>query len=257
MTRRRLRGRRSRWRPARPPRRRRRPPIRTRLRFLRPAASAASRCSSSWRSRPRPAHGRGARRRSAPAASWSRPGSEHGRGAGPPPPSAPASAGRARSPRTVVRRPPEPSRRRPVALDPRTCHPDRAASTQRPATRREPRRSRCVTTGAGVDRSPARAAAASSANPSLPGPTGGNGVVRSTRADRSTRHTEAPPAIAIGNGMMTNDMDLRNAPPRRSAGSPVLAPRFDGPPRGTRPRPTPSPLAPRRAGWPPACWRAR
>jgi putative regulator of septum formation len=36
--------------------------------------------------------------------------------------------------------------------------------------------------------------------------------------------------------MMTVDMDHRFAPQHRSAGSPVLAPRFDGPPRGTRPR---------------------
>ena len=36
--------------------------------------------------------------------------------------------------------------------------------------------------------------------------------------------------------MMTVDMDHRSAPQHRSAGSPVLAPRFDGPPRGTRPR---------------------
>jgi hypothetical protein len=41
--------------------------------------------------------------------------------------------------------------------------------------------------------------------------------------------------------MMTADMDLRTAPPRRSAGSAVLDPRFDGPLRGTRPRPTPRP----------------
>jgi hypothetical protein len=36
--------------------------------------------------------------------------------------------------------------------------------------------------------------------------------------------------------MMTVDMDLRTAPPRRSAGSAVLDPHLDGPPRGPRPR---------------------
>jgi hypothetical protein len=38
--------------------------------------------------------------------------------------------------------------------------------------------------------------------------------------------------------MMTVDMDLRTAPPRRSAGSAVLDPRFDGPLRGSRPHTT-------------------
>ena len=53
-------------------------------------------------------------------------------------------------------------------------------------------------------------------------------------------------AIAIGNGMMTIDMD-HSAPQRRSAGSPVSAPRIDGPPRGTRQRPAPVQFAaPRR-----------
>jgi hypothetical protein len=47
--------------------------------------------------------------------------------------------------------------------------------------------------------------------------------------------------------MMTVDMDLRTAPQRRSAGSPVSAPRFDGTPRGTRPRSDATQLAaPRR-----------
>ena len=53
--------------------------------------------------------------------------------------------------------------------------------------------------------------------------------------------------IAIGNGMMTIDMDPRSAPQRRSAGSPVIAPRIDGPTRATRPRPAPVQFAaPRR-----------
>ena len=46
---------------------------------------------------------------------------------------------------------------------------------------------------------------------------------------------------------MTIDMDHRTAPQRRSAGSPVPAPRIDGPPRGTRQRPAPAQFAaPRR-----------
>jgi hypothetical protein len=46
--------------------------------------------------------------------------------------------------------------------------------------------------------------------------------------------------------MMTIDMD-HSAPQRRSAGSPVSAPRIDGPPRGTRQRPAPVQFAaPRR-----------
>lgn len=49
--------------------------------------------------------------------------------------------------------------------------------------------------------------------------------------------------------MMSVDMDLRTAPPRRSIGSAVLAPRFDGPSGGSRPRPAArrSPV-PRRLG---------
>jgi hypothetical protein len=55
--------------------------------------------------------------------------------------------------------------------------------------------------------------------------------------------------IAMGNGMMTIDMDLRTAPPRRSAGPAVLDRPLDGPVRGSRPYAPPrrSP-APRRLG---------
>ena len=53
----------------------------------------------------------------------------------------------------------------------------------------------------------------------------------------------------MGNGMMTIDMDLRTAPPRRSAGPAVLDRPLDGPVRGSRPYAPPrrSP-APRRLG---------
>jgi Septum formation len=59
--------------------------------------------------------------------------------------------------------------------------------------------------------------------------------------------------------MMTTDMDLRTAPPRRSAASAVLDPRFDGPLRGPQ-RPTPPSArrpAPRRTGrrLPGPAWR--
>ena len=77
--------------------------------------------------------------------------------------------------------------------------------------------------------------------------TGGNRVIHST-APTGRRDTPSPlHGVAVGNGMMTNVMDHRNAPQRRSAGSPVIAPRFDGPPRGTRPRPASAEFAaPRR-----------
>ena len=74
------------------------------------------------------------------------------------------------------------------------------------------------------------------ANPIFPASTGGNGVVHST-PPTGRRATPGPPAgNRVGNGMMSIDMD-HSAPQRRSAGSPVSAPRIDGPPRGTRPRP--------------------
>ena len=95
------------------------------------------------------------------------------------------------------------------------------------------------------DRSSTHAAVAPG-NPNFPASTGGNGVVHST-PPTGRRDTPRPVrAIAIGNGMMTIDMD-HSAPQRRSAGSPVSAPRIDGPPRGTRQRPAPVQFAaPRR-----------
>jgi hypothetical protein len=86
-------------------------------------------------------------------------------------------------------------------------------------------------------------------NPNQRIPTGGNGVVRSI-PPTGRRDTPGPMRIiAMGNGMMTIDMDLRTAPPRRSAGSAVLDRPRDDPFRGSRPYATPrrSP-APRRLG---------
>jgi hypothetical protein len=69
-------------------------------------------------------------------------------------------------------------------------------------------------------------------------------------ASTGRRATRGPVRIiAIGNGMMTIDMDLRTAPPRRSAGSAVLDRPLDGPLRGSRPYATPRrSAAPRRLG---------